>query len=766
MRDEKDLPTKAEDTPRSDSLEDAEVNQQDAPTPGEETPDQPSPEELHPDTEFPEPEDTNKGVPGWVEQPFGGYASEQDDTVTGSAEEHGEEDERPEENASDDGSPEGTVDLVERPSTRRDTHEQDETPYWMKGEHLEAQGENDAYYVDSDTLAGSGAFAVYTFSLVGIVTAIKLWLASRIGLGDSEAYYWSWSQNLSLSYYDHPPVVAWLIRLGTSWLGNTPLGVRVFSIALLSLATLLLYDLGARIFNDRRVGFLAALLFSFSPVFFIGGAAAAPDPALGFAWLLATWLFLHALERRSNATMLAVGVVVGFGLLSKYFMVLFWPAALSYLLLGRHRYWLASRWLWLAVLASATLFAPVLLWNMSHDWASFSYHVLGRHAAAGFDNTRLLTFLGGQFLYLSPLIALGLTLSSVRVLLEALAGRTPWHGLLFWFSVPILALFVALGTWTPEAEPHWPMIGYLLLFVVLADYLIAMNQRPVSKFIAYLMTGPVAFLTRPTGRGIALGWMIVPALILNAAFFLHIMTDKGFAFLPDGPGYNPKVDISNELVGWNQVGAAAGEILSKMPDNAFIASYHYTMCGQFAFATQSLNRQLACLSPQTDAYDFMDTAQVVEGRDALIVTDNRYDRKPASLYECGGGIRKEKEIIVTRAERNVRTFSLWVCNDYRGMLKEGTPPTPAEPPKDSPKAGEAPAAEAPAVEVPAPELTPPAIESQLTTGRQTPGEEQPQAPAQNAETAQGEQELAPALPEPQPVQPPSDAATEPQTMEL
>src|SRR4030081_1256662 len=47
-----------------------------------------------------------------------------------------------------------------------------------------------------------------------------------------EAYYWMWSKHLAGGYYDHPPMVAIVIRLGTMIAGDTELGVRVVSILL------------------------------------------------------------------------------------------------------------------------------------------------------------------------------------------------------------------------------------------------------------------------------------------------------------------------------------------------------------------------------------------------------------------------------------------------------------------------------------------------------------------------------------------------------
>lgn len=63
--------------------------------------------------------------------------------------------------------------------------------------------------------------------IIATSTAIRLWLGANLELHFDEAYYWYWSKNLQLAYFDHPPAVAWLIRAGTAIFGASELGVRI-----------------------------------------------------------------------------------------------------------------------------------------------------------------------------------------------------------------------------------------------------------------------------------------------------------------------------------------------------------------------------------------------------------------------------------------------------------------------------------------------------------------------------------------------------------
>src|SRR6516165_11519428 len=90
-------------------------------------------------------------------------------------------------------------------------------------------------------------------ALILVVTGLRLWAAADAGLNPDEAYYWYWSRYLAPSYYDHPPMVAYLIRLSTGLLGDAPFGVRFLSLLLIVPISAATYLTGRLLF-DRTVG--------------------------------------------------------------------------------------------------------------------------------------------------------------------------------------------------------------------------------------------------------------------------------------------------------------------------------------------------------------------------------------------------------------------------------------------------------------------------------------------------------------------------------
>src|SRR4028119_1663605 len=100
---------------------------------------------------------------------------------------------------------------------------------------------------------------------------INLVQAGTTGLFHDEAYYWMYSMYLDWGYFDHPPMVAFLIRMGYILFHNE-FGVRLMTVVLNTLSLLIIYHLLPRR-NDRL---FYAIASSFA-VLQIGGIIAVPD---------------------------------------------------------------------------------------------------------------------------------------------------------------------------------------------------------------------------------------------------------------------------------------------------------------------------------------------------------------------------------------------------------------------------------------------------------------------------------------------------------
>src|SRR3954471_20304499 len=103
-------------------------------------------------------------------------------------------------------------------------------------------------------MGGADARIVRNTALVILaLVGLRLIAAAFTPITFDEAYYWTWSKHLAGGYYDHPPMVAVVIRLGTLIAGDSEFGVRLASILLALPMSWAIYQAAAMLFGSRRV---------------------------------------------------------------------------------------------------------------------------------------------------------------------------------------------------------------------------------------------------------------------------------------------------------------------------------------------------------------------------------------------------------------------------------------------------------------------------------------------------------------------------------
>src|ERR1700721_4275103 len=112
------------------------------------------------------------------------------------------------------------------------------------------------------------------------LVALRLVGATWTPLTFDEAYYWMWSKHLAFGYYDHPPAVALVIRLGTMIAGDTELGVRLVSILLALPMSYAVYRAAAILFGGQRIAATAAMLLNVTLMASVGTIIVTPDAPL------------------------------------------------------------------------------------------------------------------------------------------------------------------------------------------------------------------------------------------------------------------------------------------------------------------------------------------------------------------------------------------------------------------------------------------------------------------------------------------------------
>lgn len=209
---------------------------------------------------------------------------------------------------------------------------------------------------------------------------LRLVYAGSVELMPEETYYWNYSRHLDFGYLDHPPMVAWLIRVATAIFGQTEFGVRAGALCCGVVTSIFAYKLARNLFGDAAA-LAAVLLTQALPYFFLSGLLMTPDAVMVAAWAGSLYFLERALLGGQARAWWLAGLCLGIGMISKYSIALLGAAALAFMLWDREsrRWWRRPEPYFAAVLALA-IFSPVIIWNAQHDWASFAFQTSRRLA--------------------------------------------------------------------------------------------------------------------------------------------------------------------------------------------------------------------------------------------------------------------------------------------------------------------------------------------------------------------------------------------------
>ena len=309
---------------------------------------------------------------------------------------------------------------------------------------------------------GKPAFYIGWF-LIGLLQAYQTELL------DDEAYYWVYSQFIDWGYYDHPPVIALLIKAGTSLLPGEA-GVRLFMVSMSTLTIAMIHRLTDKKDDPLFYGLSLSILF-----LQIGGIIAVPDVPVLFFIALYFIILRQFILKRTLGISLLLGLVIALMLYSKYhglLIVFFTLAAMPKLLL---------KWqTWTAAILAGLLFFPHILWQFLNGLPSVRYHLFERNATQ-YKFTFTLEYVLGQIALAGPFIGW-------LVLTAAFRNKpaTPIYRILYWTTFGVFALFL-VATFKGRAEANWTAPAYVGLIVMAHQWL---TDQPRWRNIVFRLLTP------------------------------------------------------------------------------------------------------------------------------------------------------------------------------------------------------------------------------------------------------------------------------------
>jgi 4-amino-4-deoxy-L-arabinose transferase-like glycosyltransferase len=210
---------------------------------------------------------------------------------------------------------------------------------------------------------------------------MQLMVSSGFELAHDEAYYWLFSRHLDWGYFDHPPLVAVVIRM-FSFLPQAEWSVRLGFILLQFSTIFLIFKM-----IEPRYHMRATILFFAFPLASLSGLLALPDMPLLFMTAAYCFTLKNFLEKRSTYWAMILALTIPFLLYAKYhgIIVIFFTILALPKLFKDKRFYLITA-------VSLLLFLPHLLWQYQNDFVTLRYHFIERPPSA-FSLKRIAEFL-------------------------------------------------------------------------------------------------------------------------------------------------------------------------------------------------------------------------------------------------------------------------------------------------------------------------------------------------------------------------------------
>ncbi|MCS7227819.1 MAG: glycosyltransferase family 39 protein, partial [Endomicrobia bacterium] len=468
---------------------------------------------------------------------------------------------------------------------------------------------------------------------------LRVILSGTFGLTDDESHYWQYSQYLDLSYYDHPPMVGYLIYLSTKIFGNNLYAVRLPAILCFLIATVYFYRL-VKLLYDAKIAYLSSFLLQVIPVSFVGSIVTLPDAPLGMFWMMYIFYFYKFFLKNNTLLLYFCGLILGLAMLSKYHGILLFVGSVI-LMLSKSEFrkiFIKRDFLVYCGIALLT-FLPVVLWNIAHGFASFGYQLSRANSNGNIDIFKFFFNLGYQAIYFTPLVILFMWYGLARVVIKKEENKY-----LLYFSLPGIVMFNLLG-FKVKIWPHWLTICYLTALPILVN---------IKKKVIYYIS--------------VVNSILVTFSLLIISLFSLIKIPERFA----------DADTPDKLYGW-EVAAKEMQRLIKNHSASFIITTKSYTAGQIRFnlakyySAQEIPK-VYCFDEGINQYDFWlkDLFQY-NGKNAILIIEGRYASTKKILNELPFKNIQLVSVVTYRKSKHwpKRTFEFYFCENFNFSMLPG-----------------------------------------------------------------------------------------------
>ncbi len=477
--------------------------------------------------------------------------------------------------------------------------------------------------------------------IISLITLFRLIYINFVPLVPQEAYYWKYAKNLALSYFDHPPMAAWTIALFTAIGGDHIFFIRLGSVLFSLGLMILLFNISWELFHDGKIALLSVVAISCTALFSIGATVITPDVPFIFFWALIVYFMVKLMNNPGAHWWYLAGAALGFGLISKYTVVLIVSGIFFFILLSKkQRHWLKTIHPYAALVLAFLIFMPVIIWNYQHDWASFMFQSSRRFSEM--KRLRLDYFgqlIGTQLGMLTPYLFFFIPGGWLFSGWKGLKQKDEKYALLFWLSLPVYFVFIS-SSLRSLVKPNWLAPAYITSIIAACSCVLTERTKAARWFKKLLKPGLI------------LGLVIV--------IFMHLL--PLFPITPIRKG--------DTWTGWKELSNRVLEIKREMGENTFIFGHEYKIPSEITFYTPNHEETHAgeIIGEKGLQYNFWTKIDELINKDAIFVTSDAQRYKKIKKLEAHfERIEAETPMEISYHNKIFRIFYIYRCYGYKGV---------------------------------------------------------------------------------------------------
>lgn len=466
----------------------------------------------------------------------------------------------------------------------------------------------------------------------------RLFLLPFMGLMPQDAYYYLYGQNLSLSYFDHPGMIGYLLRFFTEIFGQSVFAIKLADFTVTSFTMLSFYKLSSLFLSKQRLW--RSMILMASTIFIsVLSFNSTPDVPLLLFWTLSILCLSKAVFENKKWYWILAGITMGLAFDSKYTALLLQFGILTFLIFStNYRKFLISPWLWTCLLISIAVTFPVWWWNYQNEFASFTFQSSERTNSIGKFLVRPTLFLGvvgHQLLLLLPIL-FGLFVMFTYKHIKKILTK---------FTLPSEKTLFLLAFFIPT------FFGFFLISPI---YWVKLNWMMPAYITGIIIAG--MYISEK---------LLKIQIIISILFHVVIASQVIFYFIP--------IKSDDTWVGWQELSNEI-EILQKQYPETFIFSadsYKTSAVLNFYLPEKVYGKNIIGLPALQ--FDYLgDDLSKLNTKNALYIdSDKRFksaDKRglilPKELKNYFKKVNELDPIIIKKGSREIRKFWVFYCEDY------------------------------------------------------------------------------------------------------